>query len=333
MPLLDQIASFENLVYAYKACSKGKKKSLGYQKTVFNTGEKLLLISEKLQSGKFNWGPYREFVVDDPKKRLVMAAPFLDRVVHHAIHQIIDPILDKTMSDCVFACRKGRGNRFAAQHLIRRLTQMGSERYSLKLDVSKYFASISHPVLKDRLNEYLPDSSANDLLCSLLNSHENYAKNERGIPIGNLTSQLFANFYLTTVDRVACNALGHPYYWLEEEKLPKDVIFIRYMDDLLLIAHSKSQVCEAASCILEEIEKLGVEIPVRKRMHLGRDAIPFLGYLISHDFFRPLSRNTRKFSKIQRGLIKRDTRESELRFREICFNAWAQLEDDNLWKG
>lgn len=333
MLLLDKIASFENLVSAYKACSKGKKKSLGYQKTVFNTGEKLLLISEKLKSGTFNWGPYREFSVDDPKKRLVMAAPFLDRVVHHGIHQVIDPLLDKGMSDCVFACRKGRGNRFAAQHLIRRIYRMGSERYSLKLDVSKYFASISHAVLKNKLKECLPDCSANDLLSSLLNSHARYAALERGIPIGNLTSQLFANFYLTTVDKVACDALGHPYYWLEESSLPNDVIFIRYMDDLLLVGRTKSLVCEAAASILDEIKRLDIDIPVRKRMHLGKDAIPFLGYLISHDFFKPLSRNTRKFSKIQRGLKKLDVRESEIRFREICFNAWAQLEDDKLWKG
>ena len=275
MNLLSRISNFVNLVNAYNSCAKGKKKSLGYQKTVFNTGEMLLTISEKLKNNQFKWGKYREFYVTDPKRRLIMAAPFLDRVVHHGIHQIIEPILDKKLSDCVFACRKGKGNRFAAQHLIRRLHDLGHERYALKLDVSQYFASISHLNLMKKISQELPDESCLFLLESLVGSHDGYAKQNRGIPIGNLTSQLFANFYLASVDKIVCQALGHPYYWLEESKLPNDVIYIRYMDDLLLIGKTKKKTCEAGSVALEEIHKLELEIPVRKRVHLENDPIPF----------------------------------------------------------
>lgn len=326
MTLLEKVASFENLVLAYNECSRRKRFSMGYQKTRFNLNETLVDVGERLLAGEYRWGPYREFYVCDPKRRLIMAAPFMCRVIHHAIHRVIESILDPCLSDSVFACRWGRGNRFAAQTMMRRLALIGPDRYVLKLDVSQYFPSISHELLMEKLMACFPDDSLRPLLRSLLESHPVYAKAGRGIPIGNLTSQLFANFYLNDADRVACHALGTPFYWLDESKLSPDAFFIRYMDDLVLMAKDKRRACEAAERVVAEVQEgLDLKIPMRKRMHIAADPVPFLGYVMDHEGFRPLARNRRKITKKLRRLEKRGERPSLIAQVRLSYEAWLNL--------
>ena len=102
--LLEKVCEFENLYLAYCSCSRGKRSSKDYQKTFFAIGEKLKRIQQALGTGRYRWGGYKEFLVHDPKQRLVMCAPFLDRVVHHAICQVIEPTLDALMPKSVYAC-------------------------------------------------------------------------------------------------------------------------------------------------------------------------------------------------------------------------------------
>ena len=334
--LLDQISSFENLLNAYKDCARGKKKIVAYQKTLLNIGEDLCGISQLLSNNRFQWGSYREFMVHDPKARLIMAAPFMDRVVHHAIHRVIEPLFDKLLSDCVYACREGRGNRFAAQALLRKLRMLGSDRYVLKLDVKQYFKSISHQLLLNCFYKALPDPSLNLLLESLLKSHSGYAINKVGIPIGNLTSQLFANFYLKPLDQIACEQLDVPYYWFDEKQIRQDRFYIRYMDDLVLVANKKDKkiVCETAQKIVEEADALQLSIPMNKRMHIGSDPVPFLGYLLNHDFQRPLSRNQKKHERqIRHGVNDKKVKPSQLAMKKLAFQAWANLDDRFLKEG
>ena len=111
--LIERVSDFSNLYYAYRACRRGKRRSVDYQRTSFAIGEKLRTVQEQLCRGHYQWGGYKEFYVHDPKKRLIMCAPFLDRVVHHALCQVIEPTLDQLMPKCVYACRKGKGNRAA----------------------------------------------------------------------------------------------------------------------------------------------------------------------------------------------------------------------------
>lgn len=336
MNLLEKISSFENLIAAYKDCSKGKKKSSGYQKTLINIGEKLCETSALLSRNRYQWGQYREFMVHDPKARLVMAAPFMDRVVHHAMHRVIEPTFDKLLSDCVYACREGRGNRFAAQALLRKLRVLGPDRYVLKLDVRKYFQSISHEVLLKMLNEVLPDTSINSLMVSLLRSHPCYQTTNTGIPIGNLTSQLFANFYLKPLDKIACAQMDVPYYWHTESQIRTDRFYVRYMDDLVLVARKsdKKIVCQTAQSLVTQAQLLGLSIPVNKRMHIGADPVPFLGYLLSHDSQHPLARNLKKHERqMRQGIQRKILKPSELAMKKQSFQAWAKLEDQFLKKG
>jgi len=171
LTILEKIASFENLLQAFSECSRGKRRSSGYQRASFAYGERLITVQKKLLADSYLWNGYREMIVKDPKTRLVMAAPFMDRVVHTAIHRVLEPIFEPYLSSSVYACRKNKGNRYAAIDLFNILKTYGPQRFVIKLDVKKYFHSISHEILLSQIFSILPDNSIEKLLISLLNSH------------------------------------------------------------------------------------------------------------------------------------------------------------------
>jgi len=323
--LIRKISEFENLLAAFYDCSRGKRRKDGYQKYLFNFGEKLKYIEEEINRTKnFRWGGYREFYVHDPKKRLVMAAPFRDRIVHTALHRIVEPIIDPSFGCRTFACRAGMGNQKAAIRLQKQLSIMGKNRYCVKLDVKKYFASINHKILFDRFMNFLPDNSLSTILWSLIESHADYNLKGRGIPIGNLTSQIFANFYLSLLDKKACELLKIDFF---EDKYEEGAGYIRYMDDMVILADKKEKALYAASELVRIANsKLKVEIPTYKYVVLANDPIPFLGFVLSEDGGRPLRRNERRFTKkILR--LKKQGRDLSYRAQVIqSYEAWQNLQ-------
>jgi RNA-directed DNA polymerase len=176
MNLLEKVSDYSNLMKAYKECSCGKRASIGYKKSLFAYGEKLGTIRKQLLNDTYRWSGYRRFLIADPKTREIMAAPFMDRVVHHAIHRAIEPILDQLIPENSFACRKNKGSRNAALYLLEILRKLEKERFTLKLDVKKYFDSINHTILMKKILENLPDKSLEKLLWSLLKSPREYAR-------------------------------------------------------------------------------------------------------------------------------------------------------------
>lgn len=311
--LLECVADLDNLARAFRLCARGKRGSMGYQRAMFAQGEKLISMHRHILSGEYPWQRYREILVKDPKSRRVHAAPFLDRVVHHAIHSVIEPILDPLMPTSVYACRHGKGNRQAALDLLEILRGYGQQRFVIKLDVAKYFASIDHHILLDKLLQALPDQSLAPLLSSLLRSHSEYAARACGIPIGNLTSQAFANFYLVSVDHLAAEELGDGFY-------------LRYMDDMILGGCDKARVLDAAEAVIEHAQNvLKLAIPYHKRMPLGDAPVPFLGYVLDHSGYRLLSRNQRRFAKHMRRLEHAGARPSRKAQSELSFHAFANL--------
>lgn len=321
--LLGQVATFENLMLAYKSCRKGKKETVGDQKFFTNYPERILEIQEQLLNGTYEWGQYREFYVIDPKKRLIMAAPFKDRIVHHAIYRIVSPFVEQDLTDAVCACRIGKGNRYAVLMLAQYLKENKNmtTRYAIKLDVKQYFPSINHTVLFQELLSVLPDVSLAPLLWSVIVSHKKYAERGAGIPIGNLTSQLFANFYLSAVDKKICDSLGLKYKF---EK-GSSSFFIRYMDDFLIISDEKSLVCKTSKVAILHSHARGLDIPIYKRMHLSGDPIPFLGYLVSCNGITPLARNKRKIKRKLCRLEKVDVRESYKAMVKNSYDNWSSL--------
>jgi len=310
--LLEEVSSFSNLYQAYKLCRRGKRDSKDYQRLLFAVGERFKRIEGELLENRYRWGSYKEFWVFDPKRRLVMCAPFLDRVVHHAICRIIDPILDPVIPDCVWACRKGKGNKAAVIALQEILSGLGQDRFSMKLDVKKYFSSINHEVLLKKIMSCLRDDTLNTLLRSLLASHPEFRARGTGIPIGNLTSQLFANFYLVSADEIGISQLPGGY--------------LRYMDDIALIGKDKGYVLDTADVICRHVEdELKLSVPFNKQIYLGADPVPFLGYVVDGSSYRVLSRTKRRFRKKLAAKEKAGASESELHQMQVSFEAWGTL--------
>jgi len=312
--LLQKVASSENLWAAFKECARGKRATLGYQKFLYGAGERLAEIQCKLLSEAYFWQGYREFIVKDPKARVIKAAPFCDRVVHHAIHRVIEPIFEPLLSDRSYACRKGKGSSRAVMELREALQSYGDLRFVVKLDVENFFASISHDILLKTIVVELPDESLNSLLNSLIRESDPGSKSSgKGIPIGNLTSQLFANWILTPADRFI-------------ERRYSEVRHFRYMDDFVILASSKKDALACAHATVNYVAReLELKIPFTKVMPLASDPVPFLGYLLSHDGYKILARNSGRFQKHLRRLQSKGAPDSRVAQAVLAYNAWTLI--------
>jgi hypothetical protein len=275
----------------------------------------LAAMSLELARGDWPWQAYNSFVVCDPKRRTIYAAPFRDRVVHHAIHQVIAPEIEPLIPPNSWACRKTKGSRNAVASLATVLERLGKDRYTVKLDVANYFASISHEVLSEMLRRAMPDPSLGTLLGSLLSSHPDYARSQRGIPLGNLTSQLFANFYLSPVDHLA-------------QERNSDVFYIRYMDDMVLVGTNKKAVLDLKDDIVTLVEgQLRLKIPVRKTVHLAADPVPFLGFVLDGTGYHVLARTKRRHRRSVKKMQKGGQRASQIAAVVESFTAFSNLDD------
>lgn len=231
--LFEQIYNFENLLSAAYQCRRGKTTANSTLKFFNQLEENIIQIQNELMWDMYSSEPYHHFYVFEPKRRLISAPHFKDRVVHRAIYNVIEPLLDRSYIYDSYACRNGKGTHKGAdraQQFINRVEQRHGKAYALKADISRYFSSIDHHILKTLISEkiqcgktkallfYIIDNSPSDLLGS-------------GIPLGNLTSQVFANLYLNELDRFAKHNL-------------KAKNYVRYMDDFVIIHQDKRQLHE-----------------------------------------------------------------------------------------
>lgn len=324
MKLIERIGTYDNLYHAFRDCSRGKRRKDGFRHYLPKHSENLKSLELEInKSQNYRWSGYREFWVHDPKKRLVMAAPFKDRIVHTAIYRVIEPIVDKTLGARTYACRRGMGNKRAAQRLSKQLQLMGKERYCIKLDAKKYFQSIDHKKLLTKLLAKLPDNSVENILSSLIVSHPAYAKMQKGIPIGNLTSQLFANFYLSEVDQLACQELQINF---KEDELEPHAGYLRYMDDMVILSDKKEKCIQVANQLVEYAEgQLDISIPNYKYMVLAHDPVPFLGYVHDENGYRILRRNERRYVKKLKRMTAQGRSLSQKAMVIQSFEAWRNL--------
>ena len=216
--LIEEIYSMTNLYLAYRKAARGKRYSLGHLLFKEHLAANLRLLSEAIKSGTYQPSKPNVFFVNEPKRREISALPFADRVVQHALCNVIEPIFDRVLLPNTYACRTGKGTHVAAieaQAIMRR----GYEWY-LKMDFSKYFASINRAVLYVEIRRKVSCRSTLDLIEKFL------PVDGRGLPIGNLTSQLFANIYGHILDRYLTHSL-------------RVKAWLRYMDDTVIFAHSR----------------------------------------------------------------------------------------------
>lgn len=277
-----EICSFENLYKAYLNARKNKRFRDEVLSFTNNLEEYLFDIQKDLINHTYKIGEYREFYIYEPKKRLVMALPFKDRVIQWAIYQVVNPMFSKGYTTDSYACIEGRGTHQAVQRLhywLKQVNRKPNKWYYLKLDIAKYFYRIDHEVIINILRKKIKDKQLMSLFENIINSETPFglelsiydpALSGRvthcGMPIGNLTSQMFANIYLNELDQYIKRELKIHYY-------------IRYMDDVIILADDKAKLHEYKHLIdtfLQERLKLSLNNKTAIRpITLG---IEFLGY-------------------------------------------------------
>lgn len=292
-PLIDQIATYENLLWGFRQAAKKCKKSIDRCEFVFNQSSEIFAIKQALDAGEYKWGPYTEKTVIDPKIRIIHKAPFRDRVVHQAIFRVVDPFFERYMIHHSYACRENKGTGAALRDVQRIIANCP---YALKLDASKYFQTVDHERLKQKLRKVFYEPRLVTLLESLIDSFN------QGIPIGNLTSQLFANWYLNDIDHFIKRELKVRYYF-------------RYMDDLLLFGNDKPTLWEHSTRIQEKgfnDDKI-VFAKTKTVLYKVERGVPFLGYwLFPNKLPRIQQRGLQRFKDRLKKLRKKKSPESEI---------------------
>lgn len=219
--LFEKAVSFENLLRSYQKARQGTRKSAAVCSFGFHLEAEILQLREELTDGTYQPRPYRYFEIRDPKQRTIAVADFRDRVVHHAVVSVLEPIYERSFIHDSYATRKGKGAHaavFQAQRYLRR------NEWFFKTDIHKYFDSIRHDILLERIRHKIKDRRLLDLVERILS---NGGAVGTGLPIGNLTSQFFANVYLDGFD-----------HWVKERLQVKE--YIRYMDDFVLFSPDKA---------------------------------------------------------------------------------------------
>lgn len=297
--LYPTLTSFENLYLAYKKAAKGKRGQAGVAGFEMNLESNLLRLQEDLSNRTYAPGSYRSFRIRDPKRRLVSAAPFRDRVVHHALVRVIEPIFERGFIYHSYANRVGKGTHRAldrCQALARR------HAYVLQCDLRQFFPSVDHAVLRRVLARRVGDPEVLWLMDAILASGAGVLSDEyemvwfpgddllaaarpRGLPVGNLTSQFWANVYLDPLDHHITSCLGCGGY-------------VRYVDDFLLFSDSKRQLWEWKAALRAFLA------PHRLVMHESsstvypvRAGIPFLGFRVYPTTRRLKRRNGVAFAR------------------------------------
>ena len=290
--LLEQIADLKNLYEAFYKAQKGKPSKPYVSAYREQLQPNLQRLQHQIISGAVETGNYHTFTIYDPKKRLICATPFSQRVLHHAIMNVCHASFENHQIASSFASRSGKGT-YAALDKARQYNQR--YRWFLKLDVRKYFESIDHAILKQQLHRLFKDPPLLLLFEQIIDSYSTAV--QKSVPIGNLTSQYFANHYLSVTDHYAIRVLQAPAY-------------VRYMDDMVLWHDDKAALLAIGYRFQEFIAR---ELLLELKpfcLNEPRKGLPFLGYLLYNDQVRLAPRSKKRFiatsllydAKLQTGL-------------------------------
>jgi RNA-directed DNA polymerase len=322
--MFSKISSFENLLNSYYLARRGnsdKNMALDFS---FNLEGYISKLSWELKSGRYIPMPYKYFVVHEPKTRNIAAPHFRDRVVQHSLVSMIEPVFEKKLIFDCYACRVDKGTHFAAKR-VRKFLQAArstkgrnSQIYILQCDIKKFFPSVSWQVLLEIIKKTVTDPKTFDLIKKIVTIHRAFCgkaikldpdvaivstKDKRGLPIGNLTSQIFANVYLNELDHFVKESLREKWYG-------------RYMDDFFVISESKDHL----RAVREEVrsflrEKLDLSLhPQKVNIQNVNQGVSFVGYRIFFDhvlirgktLLRMQKRLKLKTLKLKKGKIKEE---------------------------
>ena len=228
-----RIISLENLFLAWEEFRKDKQNKSDVQYFQFQLEQNIFELHHELANKVYKHGSYTNFYIRDPKVRHIHKALVRDRIIHHAIFRVLSPIFEPVFISNSFSCRIGKGTHKGVagiERMVRKETRNYTKPcFALKCDVKKFFDSVNHKILLDILRKKIKDKDTIWLLNEIVNSFSSGHVNlfeKHGLPIGNLTSQLFANVYLNEFDQFVKNDLRVKYY-------------ARYTDDFVVISKDK----------------------------------------------------------------------------------------------
>ncbi|HOW72829.1 MAG TPA: reverse transcriptase domain-containing protein [Phycisphaerae bacterium] len=302
--LWETLVCWENLVLAARKAQRGKRGRSAVQAFNFDLEEELLRLRTELMDGSYKPGAFRTRWITLPKPRLVSAAPYRDRVAHHALMNVMEPILDRHFHPDSYACRKGKGTHGAADRLQ---TLMRKHRYALQCDIQKFFPSIDHEILKGTFRRLIKDRRVLGLMNLIVNASNEQPQatcwfrgddlftpleRRRGLPIGNLTSQWFANWMLNGLDHYVTGGLGIGAY-------------VRYCDDFILLQNDRRVLRNALRAIREKLAAVRLKLHEHKVFVRPVDTgLTFIGYRIWPSYRLLRKQNIRAFRRRVRWMRK-----------------------------
>ncbi len=300
--LMPQIAAIDNLYLAYYKARRGKLSQQAVLAFEADLDDNLALLQTELSEGKVAIGDYHYFKIYDPKERLICASSFRERVLQHALMTVCHPYFERYQLYDSYACRKGKGTYAAIER-----AQVFSSKYTYfaKLDVRKYFETIDHTVLKQQLNHLFKDATLLQILCTIIDAYSNQPN--KGLPIGNLTSQYFANHFLAKADHFIKNEL-------------RVLAYVRYMDDMVLWGNDLPLLRQQVKAVEQYIEHelhCTLRPTVINRIARG---LPFLGYVVWANKLSLAQRSRRRFRRkvntlknaLEQGYINEQTYQARL---------------------
>ncbi len=297
--LYEQIYSIENLKLADEKARKGKKEQYGVLAHDKNKDANIESLHEMLKEKTYKTSEYTTFMVHEPKERIVYRLPYFpDRITHHAVMNVLEPMFVKVFTADTYSCIKGKGIHAALRSVKKALLDIEGTKYCLKLDIKKFYPSVNHEILKQLLRRKIKDNNLLWLLDEIIDSAE-------GLPIGNYLSQYLANFYFTYFD-----------HWIKEQKCVK--YYFRYADDLVILSPSKPCLHELLSEIRNYLtENLQLTIKGNYQVFpVDARSIDFVGYRFFHTHI--LLRKSIK-QNFARMIARRKNKKSI-----ASYNGWAK---------
>lgn len=328
--LFEQICSLENLQLADEKARKRKTHKYGIKLHERNREANILALREALLKGTFRTSEYSTFTIYEPKERLIYRLPYYpDRILHHAIMNVLEPIWLSVFTADTYSCIKNRGIHAGAQ-AVKEVLRKDPEgtKYCLKLDIRKFYPSIDHEIMKQIVRRKIKDARLLDLLDGIIDSSETSAEDKAGlqlsegrpvgIPIGNYLSQYFANLYLTYFD-----------HWLKEEKRVK--YYFRYADDMVIFSSDKAELHALRTEIAAYLaDRLRLEVKSNWQVFpTDSRGVDFLGFVFYHRYTllrKKVKQNfCRAVARINRRKIKLDAKAYK---QAICsWWGWVKYSD------
>jgi len=292
--LYNKITTFENICGAYRKAALGRRYTSEVLSFSNNLEENLISIQEDLITRAYKPGRYRTFTIYEPKKRLIYVSPFRDRVVHHAIMNIIEPIWDNLFIYDSYACRKMKGSHNAMYRVVkflREAKQRWDRVYCLKADVTKFFPSINHHILMEIVAQKIKCRDTLDLIRKIVFTvGDENDPDSKNMPIGSLLSQWAANLYLNELD-----------YHIKHQMRVK--FYVRYMDDFVLLDGNKARLHSYKAEISSYLDdQLRLQLNPKSDIFPADRGIDFVGYRIWPNYRlirkRSLIRASRRFKRL-----------------------------------